>query len=304
MEIHFEIENRCMLNCRHCSSFAANDGKAMNYTIEEMIAFLQLFPEKKYVFLTGGEPLMHEQFDDIVYSLKNKVPDVSVGAFTTGIAASHGELYGMTEERARSLAALGLNRCYFSLYSAQEKNHDWMTKKEGSFALTLDAIHKLHAHQIEARINLVITKKNQAELDEMIELAASLGCTEVRLLKLINHGRAENCWSDIGVTETEYRESVLKHAGKHQNIKITASSCPDLLPCRPLEGAQGCQAGSKLAYVTYEGKVFPCACAKNNACHYIGKLEDVDALKSYFAGQKTVNDIALCKEERSRYHPI
>lgn len=295
MEIHFEIENGCLLKCRHCSSFATDQGKWMNYTTREMIAFLQIFSEKKYIFLTGGEPLLHNEFDDIIFSLKNELSNVSVGAFTTGIVVQQGKLCGISEKRAHNLATLGLEMCYFSIYSAQAKKHDWMTENDGSFELTIESIRRLHEQDVEVKINLVITKKNQDEIGDIIELASSLGCTEVRLLKLVNHGRAENCWADIGVSEQEYRENVLKNVNIYKNIKVTASSCSDILPCRPFSNAEGCQAGSKLAYVTYEGNVFPCACTKNNEIYKIGKIDDIVRLNQYFERIKAVNDIAICK---------
>lgn len=296
MEIHFEIDNRCLLKCRHCSSFATEQGKRMKYSIEEMISFLQIFPEKKYVFLTGGEPLLYEELDDIIFSLKNKLSNISVGVFTTGIIMQQRKLSEISEKRAYDLAVLGLEMCYFSIYSAQAKKHDWMTQNEGSFALTLESIRRLREQNIEVKINLVITKANQEEITDIIALASSLGCTEVRLLKLINHGRAKNCWGDIGITEQEYRENVLKNIHRYKDIKITASSCPDISPCRPFADSRGCQAGSKLAYVTYEGNVFPCASTKNNEDYNIGKIDEIALLKRYFERKSLYNEVALCKK--------
>ena len=295
MEIHFEIENKCLLHCRHCSSFATTDGNAMNYTIKDMITFSKIFHERKYIFLTGGEPLLHERINDIIFFLKRELPDASIGAFTTGIVNHEERWCGISEERAHHLANLGLNMCYFSVYSAREKEHDWMTKNAGSFALTLESIKRMYEQNIEVKINLVVTKKNQEEIGEVIELASSLGCTEVRLLKLINHGRAKNCWGDIGLTELEYRENVLKYSNMYENIKITASSCSDIIPCRPFADAQGCQAGSKLAYVTCNGDVFPCAATKNRERYKIARLNDTMKLKDYFEGRPMINEKALCR---------
>lgn len=294
MEIHFEIETECLLKCRHCSSFATEHGKKMNYNIKEMIAFLQIFPEKNFVFLTGGEPLLHDEIDNIIFSLKNKFADISIGIFTTGIVMQQGRLCGISERKAYDLSVLGLEMCYFSIYSAQAKKHDWMTQNKGSFELTLESIRRLREQNIEVKINLVITKINQEEIADIIALASSLGCTELRLLKLVNHGRAKKCWLDIGLTEQEYREIVIKNIYAYKDIKITASGCPDILPCRPFVDSQGCQAGSKLAYVTYEGKVFPCASTKNNDDYNIGKIDNITILKQYFEKNKLLNKISLC----------
>lgn len=295
MEIHFEIEHGCLLKCRHCSSFATLQKKELNYTVKEMIDFLQLFSEKKYVYFTGGEPLLNEMLDDIIFSLKSALSDVSIGIFTTGIMSNEDELCAISKEQAHSLATVGLEVCYFSIYSAQAKRHDWMTKINGSFSLTLKSIRRLCKQNIKVKINLVVTKRNQAEINNIIELASLLGCTEVRLLRLVNHGRAKQSWLDIGLSEQEYRETVLKIiSAANKEIKITASGCSDILPCRPFNNAKGCQAGSRLAYITYEGNVFPCACTKNNEYYKIGQLSDITTLEHYFKRKKDVNDIALC----------
>lgn len=295
MEIHFEIENKCLLRCRHCSSFATDSGEIMNYTIKDMISFLKLFSEEKHIFLTGGEPLLNEELNDILYSINNEFADVSLGVFTTGIVRKQGNLESISFEQAKDYASLGLKVCYFSLYSAKPEEHDWMTGINGSFKLTLKSIEQMKNQNIEGKVNLVITKRNIEEIDDIIDLAVSIGCTEVRFLKLINHGRATNCWSGIGITEQEYVAYVKKYVNAYKNINITASGCTDILPCRPFKDAHSCQAGSKLAYVTYEGDVFPCASTKNNPYYKIGNLAEITTLKQYFDEKKFTNKIALCK---------
>lgn len=296
MEIHFEIENKCLLRCRHCSSYATDCGKTMRYTIKDMIEFLNIFSGRKDIFLTGGEPLLYEQIQTVISELANELQNVSIGAFTTGIIERHGQLCSISKEQAHNLAELGLKMCYFSLYSADADEHDWMTGIDGSYDLTLESIARLIEQNIEGRINLVVTKSNREKVDDIIELAASIGCTEVRLLKLIKHGKAANCWSDIGLTDFEYCGKVKDVVGKYRNIEITAAGCVDILPCRPFKDALGCQAGSQLAYVTYEGDVFPCASVKNNPHHQIGKLGEIETLQKYFGAKREDNKIALCRK--------
>lgn len=296
MEIHFEIENRCLLRCRHCSSYAADYGKAMSYSINDMINFIKIFTDKKHIFLTGGEPLLCEKFEIVISELTNEFQNVSIGAFTTGIVEHQGQLCAVSKEQAYNLAKSGLKMCYFSLYSANADEHDWMTGIEGSFELTLESIRRMIEQNIEGKINLVVTKRNREKINDIIALAADFGCTEVRLLKLINHGKAQSCWSEIGLPDTEYYESVKNAVGKYRNIQITAAGCTDILPCRPFKEAQGCQAGSQLVYVTYEGNIFPCASVKNNLHYQIGKLGEIESLQEYFEIKSGDNKIALCRK--------
>ena len=85
---------------------------------------------------------------------------------------------------------------------------------------------------------------------------------------------------------------VLNHASS--GIKITASSCVDLLPCRPFDDAQGCQAGIKLAYVTAEGDIYPCASTKNRPRYRLGNIKEIELIKAYFESSNVSNNAMLC----------
>lgn len=294
MEIHFEINHGCLLNCRHCSSFATDNGDEMHYTIEDMKNFLMLFPQEKHVFLTGGEPLLCDDLDPLLFSLTNTLQQVSMGLFTTGIVSTQGRPCAVYPDHAQRLAFYGLKVCYFSLYAPSAQAHDWMTGVPGSFDLTLESIRNMRNCGIETRINLVVSRKNQDELHQIIALASRLGCSEVRLLKLICHGRAMQCWEDIGLANQEYQACVIDILNSSPNIRITASSYIELLPCRPFDDAQGCQAGSRLAYVTIDGDVYPCASAKNCPHYKIGNIKEIESIKVSFECQKIFNRTALC----------
>ena len=294
MEIHFEINHECLLCCRHCSSFAADNGDGMHYTIRDMKNFLMLFHQEKYIFLTGGEPLLYSGLNSVLSSLTDALQPASIGLFTTGIISNQGRLCAIWPEYAQHLASNGLKVCYFSLYALSAPMHDWMTGIPGSFDLTLESIRNMRDHGIETRINLVVNMKNQDELHQIIALASRLGCSEVRLLKLIRHGRAKQCWEDIGLTSQTYQARVMDVLNTNPDIRITASSCIELLPCRPFDDAQGCQAGIRLAYVTIDGDVYPCASAKNCPHCKIGNIKEVESFKAYFEHKKIFNRTALC----------
>lgn len=294
MEIHFEINHKCLLYCRHCSSSAAVNNNEAGYTIEDMRRFLALFPQEKHIFFTGGEPLLCKSLDSILLSLSGTLPSVSMGLFTAGVVSCQGELCSVQPEQARCFASHGLRLCYFSLYAPLAQEHDWMTGIQGSFDLTLKSIEAMKDQGIETKINLVISRKNRDKLHQIIALASRLGCTEVRLLKLICHGRAVQCWPEIGLTDQEYRACVMDILSDRPDIGITASSCIDLLPCRPFSGAQGCQAGSRLAYVTIDGDIYPCASAKNCARYKIGNIKEIESFKTYFEHQNISNYTTLC----------
>ena len=294
MEIHFEIENRCLLGCRHCSSYASSDGCKMDYSVKDMASFLNGLKGKKEVFLTGGEPLLHPEIEMILKRLHTEADGTVLGMFTTGITGNDAQIGSISEQYAQELARNGLEICYLSVYSCSKKEHDWMTNREGSFDLTKDSISHLRKAGIEIRFNTVVTSKNQNRIPELLEMAKDWGAAEVRLLKLINHGRAKNCWDTIGITEEQYRCTIKSVLHRDNPVRITASGAVDIVPCRSFCGKNVCPAGKKLWYVTYQGDVYPCASVKNLSRYKIGNIkEEMGKWQEEFC--ELLNGKILCK---------
>lgn len=266
----------------------------MEYSIENVVSFLRNIPETKDVFFTGGEPLLYDKLASVLGYLKENVNDISLGLFTTGIMQKNNNICPISEEYAQTLAENGLKVCYVSVYSHEKEKHDWITGKEGSFEATKKSIENFEKAGVEIRFNCVVTKLNKMQLADLVKLTDSLSVTEIRLLKLVKHGRATDNWEKIGVTEKEYRKAVCDMLKAEKRVRITASSLIDVLPCRPFKDSRKCQAGTKLLYVTYHGEVFPCASVKNNPQYIIGNLADKTIWKAYFGEKREDRDSALC----------
>lgn len=294
MEIHFELMDRCLLKCKHCSSMASILGREKKYSEQDMFSLLEKINGKKEVFLTGGEPLLYIELEKMLKSIR-QIPDTQLGLFTTGILMDVGGAAPISEVYAKKLYECGLEICYLSVYSYLEEEHDWMTGLHGSFKMLNESIKHLQKAGIEVRCNSVATKKNYLLFEKLIEFAESSGVTEVRILKLIRQGRAKECWQDIGVTEEEYRNIVLNAVKRDNKLRITASGAIDILPCRVNNNISMCPAGVGVVYVTYEGNVFPCASVKTKEKYKIGNITDADIISKLYTFQKAINGETLCK---------
>lgn len=295
MEIHFEINNQCMLVCRHCSSNASDNGADMQYTINDMLGLLQNIPEQKVVFLTGGEPFLSSNFLKIVQMLTVECENINVGVFTTGIINNNGELKSISLPYARRLSETGLKICYVSIYSSNERLHDWMTGVRNSFQLTKASVMNMVEAGIDVRFNTVVTRKNYCQIKEIFYMAKDWGVTEVRLLKLVKQGRAGLNWEAVGIGEDIYIELVKNSITDKYPINIKASSAIDFIACRPLDGAEKCQAGSNLLYVTYKGDIFPCASLKGQCRCKIASIRETEKLISYLMKNNKSNNRMLCE---------
>lgn len=295
MEIHFEIGDWCLLKCRHCSSMASGLGGKMKYSEQDMIRLLKSINEKKEVFLTGGEPLLYTNLEEMLNALQTQIVNLDLGLFTTGITKDLGQENSISEKYARKLADCGLKVCYLSVYSHAEQEHDWMTGLQGSFQMLNESIKHLQAAGIEIRFNSVVTNKNMLFFEKIIEFAESIGVTEVRILKLIRHGRANDYWEEIGVTEEQYRTVILNVLKRKNKLRITASGAIDILPCRNNYNMPTCPAGKGLVYVTNKGDIFPCASVKRKDKYKIGNIGDVDIIEKWNSFQTKLDGKVLCK---------
>ncbi len=295
MEIHFEIGNQCLLKCRHCSSMASKLKGRMAYSEQDMIKLLKGIKGRKDVFLTGGEPLLYTNLGGMLNDLQTQISDISLGMFTTGIISDSGQAKSISEKYAEKLADCGLKVCYLSVYSHLEEEHDWMTRLQGSYKMLNESIRHLQAAEIEIRFNSVVTNKNMSYFNDIIEFAESIGVAEVRMLKLIRHGRAQECWKDIGVTEQHYKNVILKALKRKNKLRITASGAIDILPCRNDCKMHICPAGTGLIYIANNGDIFPCASVKRKAEYKIDNIGETDIVKRWHLFQKELEGKMLCK---------
>src|SRR5665648_19472 len=151
-EVCVEMENRCHLNCLHCSSYDMRQSK-IDYNYSDLINFFQIFDSRLHVYLTGGEPLINSNLSMLINEIKEISPQVEVGIFTCGICEN---LNPIDFELAKKLKISGLDDSYVSLYHFNSKKHDKITALSGSHKTTCKTIENLLKAGIEVKIHLVI----------------------------------------------------------------------------------------------------------------------------------------------------
>lgn len=296
-EVHFEIENKCLLDCRHCSSKDMRKLKGGNkYSTQDIKNIVNISKEPTHIYFTGGEPLLNDNIHSIMRTVKLDRPDVNIGIFTCGVIKNNNKIISVSYEEAMKLKESGLNNCYLSIYGEEDKEHDVITNRNGIFDNVIETINNLLKVGILVKVHLVINKYNILKLDSIIKYLEKIGVNEVRLLRLVKSGSAIENWDDIGIEYSEQNKAIHKIIDDIENykMKITISGFPDSVPCRPFDGAYKCQAGSDVLYVTYDGDVYPCACTKSNNKFKIGHISDIDKIKQYRYNLSTqYNDMCL-----------
>jgi len=159
-----EVCYTCNENCVHC---CLNDHTKRGLTFKQYCDIFDQMAEAGtfYVILTGGEPFTRPDFTDIVKAARKR--RLSVTIFTNGTL--------ITEQQITLLRSLYIEEVHVSVYSADASVHDMITRVNGSFAKSIEAIKKMLAAGITVRIKCPLMDATADGIREIKELAKSLG---------------------------------------------------------------------------------------------------------------------------------
>ncbi len=161
-DLQMDITQACTERCIHC------------YIPEYNPVFLSFVQIKKVIdefrkqggiclSLSGGECMMHPDFDEIVRYARSKDLIVSVLS----------NLTLCTDEKIKVLQEAEAT-VQVSLYSMNPTTHDAITKRPGSWISTKTAIEKLRVAQIPCRISCPTMKPNYKDYLDVLAYARSL----------------------------------------------------------------------------------------------------------------------------------
>jgi radical SAM/SPASM domain protein of ACGX system len=163
--VQWHITDMCDQRCKHCYIFAEEVNKKINeMTYEEMVHTLDEIKDmcKKmnklpYIYLTGGDPILHPKFWDLLELFKeNNIPFTIMG-----------NPFHLNLEVLKKMKSYGLEKYQMSL-DGMEKTHDWF-RKPGSFKITLEKIKDINDAGIKSVIMTTVSKSNIKEIPDIID---------------------------------------------------------------------------------------------------------------------------------------
>lgn len=182
--LFFELTDQCNLNCRHCGSEC--DPTRSRYIDTEVLLqalegiFEDMGQEQFMICLTGGEPLLHPDFERIVQKINE-----------------YGIPWGMTSnatlidpKMAEKLKQLKMGSISVSLDGLKE-DHEWLRRVPGSFESAVEGIRNLHSVGIRVQITTVVHKWNYEKLEDIYRFVRELGVFSWRVVNVDPIGRAE-----------------------------------------------------------------------------------------------------------------
>lgn len=196
--VNWSITGKCNYNCKHCFMAKDNEKLMKEFSWEEMLAALDEFDKCgiQTIELTGGEPMLHPHFMDLVREIHRRGMDIDViltnGAF-------------ITREILREIKSLGFNPL-FKISFDGISHHDWMRGVEGAEQKTLEAVDLCVAEGVRVGVQICIHKHNLDTLFDTVKMIAERGVKWIRVIRTSEAPRWEENAPDACLDIDEYYE--------------------------------------------------------------------------------------------------
>ena len=177
--MRISVIDSCNLNCYYCNPCDNNEHcHALNIlSVKEVLCIVRAATRLgiKHFRLTGGEPLLHPQLDEMVLQIK-KIPGVSSVSLTTNAV--------LLVQHAKWLKEAGIDSINVSLDTIDASEYERITKKP----LLEEVKHGINAAiecGIRVKINVVLTP--QTDVVALTRYASKKG-TDIRFIEMMPVG--------------------------------------------------------------------------------------------------------------------
>lgn len=231
----------CNLHCQHCtaSRFSKKNGRKLTpWDLRKISDEAHALGFCQYC-LSGGEPLIFKDLDQVIGALQ---PDrFHLTMSTNG--------HFMTQEMARHLKQIGLDKVKISLDDFNEKLHDENRNNKGAYRKAIDAMFHAKEAGLSVVIQTVVTHQNcqTDRLMQMAKFAQEHGFTIDVLI-----ARATGAWEgkhEVLIDESD-TDFILK---VHEQYPVLHR---DTFPSYGMD--KGCGCVDSTLHITQYGDVLPC----------------------------------------------
>ena len=231
----WETTKACLLACRHCRARAIHRGLPGELSHEESLRLIDQLTEfgEPYpaLLLTGGDPLMRDDFFELIDHAKRVGLYVAVAASVTP---------RLTNETMSEMKTMGVDIMSLSLDGATPETHDRLRGVRGTWQHTLDALRTAREVGLRTQINTTVMRSNVRELADIFHLAKENGAVAWEVFFLIRTGRGASMESLVA-NECEEVMHFLFDAS-HYGIPVRTAEGPHIRRVRSQrELAKGCQ---------------------------------------------------------------
>ena len=255
--ISFELTHSCIADCLHCDKGGIKPEPAGLLRPADYGRLGAKF-KPMAVQLSGGEPLLRRDLEDIVRAVKEP------SGLPYTILVTNGRLF--TEEKYLALRALGVNQFSISMDFPDER-HDGFRRLPGLYAHLSKLVPKLAAHGFDdVALNTAITRENLPSLCDIYERAkqwgVSISYSAYTPLRTHSMDHYIHSPEDLALLRHTLDDllTLKVHNGRIANSPWTISGIYNFF----LHGTiPGCKAGQRFMVVTPTGGLRACSMFEN-----------------------------------------
>jgi len=279
--LFWESTIRCNLRCAHCRRIDDEDTACNDLTtgqargmIDQLAEVGKSQPFMPILVFSGGEPLCRKDVFELIGYARGR--DIRAALATNGT---------LVDERvARKIKDSAVARVSVSLDGATPAVHDRLRQLDGSFAQALAGIRCLAHQGVPFQINVTLTKHNAHQIEDVYELAKTLGAAAVHVFMLVPVGCGQVLAETDMLSPQHYEDMLVsicrleargeieikvtcgphyERVKRQQGLDKTGRASARLHPAAPGAHpngttARGCLAGLGVLFVGHQGDVFPC----------------------------------------------
>ena len=267
-KINLMLTGKCNLNCLHC--FNAKDNAPLNSELS-YDKIIELLDQAKDIgvhafTITGGEPLFHNRFLDIVKAIYER--DMYVFELNTnGFLLNQKVLDEFKKIGCHPLIKISYDGIGF---------HNWIRQNEKADELTINAIKLCISNGFKVKVQTQVNLKNIDCLLKTSKLLNDLGVYEMRIIRTTEAPRWQENAPGLSLSFEDYYQKMLEFAKEYsktdsqmiidiwQYIKLypkekTYSLAP--IKCNKDEynfRIPMCKGNRGMIAITSSGEVIPC----------------------------------------------
>jgi len=200
--LYMYISGSCNLACRHCwisPEFQAGGNGGQHVPVEYVRkAVREAKPlGLQSVKLTGGEPMLHPKFREIVSLINEESLRIIIETNGTLLDCSMAKFLKDTKH---------MSFISVSVDGADSKTHEYMRCVTGSYESAVTGIKNLVEQGFHPQLICTLHKGNVSQMEKVIDLAESLGCGSIKFNHVQQAGRGKDFAADHGLKVSEIIE--------------------------------------------------------------------------------------------------
>ncbi|MBR1769390.1 MAG: radical SAM/SPASM domain protein, ACGX system [Bacteroidales bacterium] len=309
----WHITDECDQRCEHCYIFSENNNiplKSMTWeeilhTLNNIYDMCEKTERLPYIYLTGGDPILHKYFWDLLHLFKQRDIPFSI----------MGNPFHLTVDNCRKMLELCCKKYQLSI-DGLEQTHDFIRKK-GSFQSTLKAIDIMHQASLPVAVMTTVSGMNINEIPAIVDLVVEKRAEVFAFARYC----PTSLEKDVSISPTEYRNLLETLWQKFEQYKDCATSfnlkdhlfapflyekgyfkIPDSLDKDTIY--DGCNCGTNHVTITPNGDVMACRRCESivgnifsNSLYDIWNSEKMDFYRQYdkFEACKDCELLRFCR---------